>query len=89
MHPENYRIYQLLGENYEVQRLQGPAIANYHKALERNPKARGIHLRLAELYRDSGKPEKALEAYQLELSINHGDAFAMYRVGALLLIRST
>ncbi len=84
-HPENYRIYQLLGENYEVQGLHGPAIANYHKALERNPKARGIHLRLAEIYRNSGKPEKALEAYQQELGVNPGDALAMYRLGVLLL----
>ena len=63
-HGDHYRIYQLLGENYEVQGLNGPAIANYRKALERNPQARGIHLKLGDLYQASGEPDKALESYR-------------------------
>jgi tetratricopeptide (TPR) repeat protein len=43
-HPEHYRIFELLGENYEAQGLSGPAMANYRKALERNPKARGVNI---------------------------------------------
>jgi tetratricopeptide (TPR) repeat protein len=84
-HPEHYRIYQLLGENYDVQGLRGPAITNYRKALERNPKARGIQLRMAELYQAAGEPDKAHEAYRQELVINPTDAYAMYKFGAFLL----
>ncbi len=87
-HPENYRIYQLLAESYEVQALNGPAIVNYRKALERNPKARGIYLRLGNLFQSSGELEKALEAYRQELSINPGDAYAMYKAGEVLLDQS-
>ena len=40
-HPEDYRIYQLPGENYEIRGLSGPTIENYRRALERNAQARG------------------------------------------------
>ena len=86
--PENYRIFQLLGENYEVQGLHGPAIANYRKALERNPQARGINLRIGDLHQAAGEPEKALAAYRQELSLNPGDAYALYKSGAILLDQS-
>jgi tetratricopeptide (TPR) repeat protein len=84
-HPEHYRIYQLLGENYEIQGLNGPAIVNYRKAIEANPKARGLRLKLGDLYQATGEQEKAIDAYRQELENNPGDAPAMYRLGTLLL----
>ena len=84
-HPEHYRIYQLLGENYEVQGLNGPAIVNYRKAIEVNPQARGLLLRLGDLYQATGEQEKAIDAYRQELKNNPDDAPAMYRLGTLLL----
>ncbi len=82
--PDHYRIYQLLGENYEIQGLHGPAIANYRKALESNPKARGIYLKLGALYQASNDLDKALEAYRSELT-NSPDAHAHYKLGSVLL----
>jgi tetratricopeptide (TPR) repeat protein len=84
-HPDNYRIYQLLGENYAVQSLYGPAIANYRKAIERNPQGRGLRLKLGETYQAAGEPDKALEAFAEELQLNPNDAYAHYKVGAVLL----
>jgi len=82
-HPENYRIYQLLGENYELQGQYGPAIANYRKAIERNPLARGLRLKLGEVYLASGDPDNAAESFREELRANPNDAFASYRLGSL------
>jgi tetratricopeptide (TPR) repeat protein len=84
-HPDNYRIYQLLGENYAVQSLYGPAIANYRKAIERNPQGRGLRLKLGEIHQSAGEPDKALEAFAGELQLNPNDAYAHYKVGAVLL----
>src|SRR4030095_11906436 len=58
---------------------------NYHRAREHTPRARGIRLRLGDLYQAAGEPEKALEAYRQELSLNPGDATALSKVGTALL----
>ena len=86
--PENYRIYQLLGENYEVQGLHGPAIANYRKALERNPQARGIDLRIGDTASGCGRAGKGARRLRQELSLNPGDAYALYKSGSVLLDQS-
>ncbi len=84
-HPDNYRIFQLLGENYEAQGLNGPALANYRKAIERNPRARGIWVRIGALEQGAGQAEKAIEAFEQELRLNARDAYALFRLGELRL----
>lgn len=87
-HPEHYRIYQILGENYALQAQYGPAIANYRKALERNPKARGLWVKLGEVHEAAGELDAALAAYQAEIELQRGDADAHQRAGLLLVRQS-
>jgi protein O-GlcNAc transferase len=84
-HPEDYRIYQLLGENYALQSQYGPAIVNYRKAIERNPRAPGIHLKLGEAQEAAGEMEMALESYTEESRLNPRDGYAHERAGLLLI----
>ena len=85
MDPDNYRIYQLLGENYEVQGLHGPALTNYNKALERNPLARGISIKAGDLLAAAGETAQAVSAYRRETQINPSDSFAHFKLGTALL----
>jgi len=83
--PENYRVYQLLGENYEIQGLNGPALANYRKALERNPRAPGISVKIGDLLMAAGETAAALEAYRRETETNPASALGHYKLGNALL----
>ena len=83
--PDNYRIYQLLGENYEVQGLHGPALTNYNKALERNPQARGISIKVGDLLAAAGETAQAVAAYRRETQINPSDSFGHFKLGTALL----
>jgi protein O-GlcNAc transferase len=83
--PENYRVYQLLGENYEIQGLNGPALVNYRKALERNPRAPGISVKVGDLLMAAGEAAAAVEAYRRETETNPGSALGHYKLGSALL----
>jgi len=87
-HPEHYRVYQILGENYALQAQYGPAIANYRKAIERNPKARGLRVKLGEVHEAAGDLDAALAAYQAEIELQRGDADAHERAGLVLVRQS-
>lgn len=83
--PENYRVYQLLGENYEIQGLHGPALVNYNKALERNPRAPGISVKIGDLLTAAGETARAVEAYRRETQTNPASSFGHYKLGIALL----
>jgi predicted Zn-dependent protease len=42
-------------------------------------------LKLGEMYQAAGEPDKALEAFEEELRLNPNDAYAHYKVGAVML----
>lgn len=83
--PQHHRVFQLLGETYEMQGLYGPAIANYTKALEDNPEARGLHVKIGDLHQATGDLEKARAAYRREVLGHPGNAIGLYKLGAVLL----
>ena len=90
--PASYRVDQLSAEVFETQGKYTEAIAEYRKAIAKNPKAVDLHYRLGRaLLAQSHNPaalEQALTEFASELKLNPSDAVAEYQVGQILAAQS-
>jgi tetratricopeptide (TPR) repeat protein len=86
--PASYRVDQLSAEVFETQGKYPEAIAEYRKAVEKNPKAIDLHYRLGRaLLLESHDPavlDQARKEFEAELSLNPSDAVAEYQIGLIL-----
>jgi tetratricopeptide (TPR) repeat protein len=86
--PSSYRVDQLSAEVFETQGKYTEAVAEYRKAIEKNPKAINLHYRLGRaLLQQSHDPavlEQARKEFEAELALNPSDAVAEYQVGQIL-----
>ena len=86
--PASYRVDQLSAEVFETQGKFTEAIAEYRKALGKNPKAINLHYRLGRaLLQQSHDPaalEQAREEFAAELALNPADAVAEFQVAQIL-----
>jgi tetratricopeptide (TPR) repeat protein len=87
--PSSYRVDQLSAEVFETQGKYAEAIAEYGKAIEKNPKAIDLHYRLGRaLLQQSHDPavlDQARKEFEAELSLNPSDAVAEYQVAQVLI----
>ncbi len=88
--PSSYRVDQLSAEVFETQGKYTEAIAEYRKAIMKNPKAINLHYRLGRaLLQQSHDPaalNQARKEFETELALNPSDAVAEYQVGQILTI---
>jgi tetratricopeptide (TPR) repeat protein len=86
--PSSYRVDQLSAEVFETQGKYTEAIAEYRKAIEKNPKAINLHYKLGRaLLQQSHDPaglEQARKEFEAELTLNPSDAVAEYQVAQIL-----
>lgn len=86
--PASFRVNQLSAEIFEIQGKHTEAIAEYRKAIKKNPVALNLHFRLGRaLLMESHGPESleaALREFEAELRLNSSDAVAEYQVGQIL-----
>jgi tetratricopeptide (TPR) repeat protein len=86
--PSSYRVDQLSAEVFETQGKYPEAIAEYRKAIEKNPKAINLHYRLGRvLLQQSHDPavlDQARREFEAELSLNPSDAVAEYQIAQIL-----
>lgn len=89
--PSSYRVNQLSAEVFETQSKYPEAIAEYRKAIEKNPRAIDLHYRLGRaLLLQSHDPSAlagALKEFEAELQINPSDAAAEYQVAQILQVQ--
>jgi tetratricopeptide (TPR) repeat protein len=82
--PSSYRVDELSAEVFETQGKFGEAIAEYRKAIAKNPRAINLHYRLGRaLLQQSHDPaalDQARKEFEAELSLNPSDAVAEYQV---------
>ncbi len=87
--PASYRVNQISAEILEIQGKYPDAIAEYRKALGKNPRALDLHFRLGRVLLMDSQGPPALEAarreFEAELALNADDAAAEYEVGQVLL----
>jgi tetratricopeptide (TPR) repeat protein len=85
--PASYRVDQLSAEVFETQGKYPEAIAEYRKAIAKNPKAVNLHYRLGRaLLQQSHDPavlDQALAEFEAELKLNPADAVAEYQVAQI------
>lgn len=86
--PASYRVDQLSAEVFETQGKYTEAIAEYRKAIAKNPKAINLHYRLGRaLLQQSHDPaglDQARAEFAAELALNPADAVAEYQVAQIL-----
>ncbi|MES1257499.1 MAG: tetratricopeptide repeat protein, partial [Acidobacteriota bacterium] len=86
--PASYRVDQLSAEVFETQNKFTEAIAEYRKAIGKNPKAINLHYRLGRaLLQQSHDPaalEQARKEFVAELALNPADAVAEFQVAQIL-----
>jgi Flp pilus assembly protein TadD len=75
--PDSARVYQMLGENRVEQGLKGEAVRAYLKAAAADPRLPGIHLALAQIYVQEGRPDEARAEIERELAIVPENAMAL------------
>lgn len=87
--PGSYRVNQISGEILETQGQFAAAVAEYRKALQKNPEALSLHFRLGRaLLMSTHSPATYTEArqqFELELSRNPRDAVAHYQIAQVFL----
>ena len=87
--PSSYRVNQLSAEIFENQGKYAEAIAEYRKAIAKNPKALNLHSRLGrDILLQSRAPEgleQARQEFAAELGLNPVDAATEYQLGQVLL----
>jgi tetratricopeptide (TPR) repeat protein len=87
--PASFRVNQLSAEIFEIQGKYGEAIAEFRKAIEKNPAALNLHFRLGRALLMESHSADSLEAAQLEfeteLKLNPSDAAAEFQIGQILL----
>lgn len=85
--PASYRVHQLSAEIFETQGRYGEAVAEYQKAIEKNPIGINLHFRMGRaILLDSHDPaalEKAREQFEAELKLNPADAVAEYQIAQI------
>jgi tetratricopeptide (TPR) repeat protein len=86
--PSSYRVDQLSAEVFETQGKYSEAIAEYRKAIAKNPKAINLHYRLGRALlqqsHDASALAQARKEFEAELALNPSDAVAEYQVGQVL-----
>jgi tetratricopeptide (TPR) repeat protein len=86
--PASYRVDQLSAEVFETQGKYAEAVAEYRKAIEKNPKGIDLHYRLGrallEQSHDPAVLDQARKEFEAELSLNPSDAVAEYQIGQIL-----
>ncbi|HVW84736.1 MAG TPA: tetratricopeptide repeat protein [Bryobacteraceae bacterium] len=86
--PSSYRVDELSAEVFETQGKYTEAIAEYRKAIAKNPKGINLHYRLGRaLLQQSHDPavlEEARREFEAELALNPSDAVAEYQVAQIL-----
>jgi tetratricopeptide (TPR) repeat protein len=89
--PDSARTHQLMAEMLINRGNSSAAVIQYRKALEIDPKLRGVHYELGEAILEDSRQEQALQAaekeFQAALAENPADGNAEYRLGTICSLR--
>jgi tetratricopeptide (TPR) repeat protein len=86
--PASWRVNELSAEVFEAQSKYPEAVAEYRKAIEKNPRAIDLHYRLGRALllqsHDPATLDAARKEFEAELQLNRSDAAAEYQIAQIL-----
>jgi tetratricopeptide (TPR) repeat protein len=85
--PSSFRVNQLSGEIFELQGRTSDAIAEYRKAIAKNPAAVNLRYRLGRALALESQYDEALREFEAELKLNPSDALAEYQIAQILVVQ--
>ncbi len=85
--PASFRVNQLSGEIFELQGRIPDAIAEYRKAISKNPTAINLHYRRARALALESQYDEARREFEAELKLNPSDALAEYQIAQILIVQ--
>jgi len=81
--PDSWRVHRALGEIYSESRQWENAIAEYQKAIEKQPNNSDLYEELGDGYQRLGKSDLASHAYETELKLSPRNPVALYNLGKI------
>jgi tetratricopeptide (TPR) repeat protein len=81
--PDSWRVHRALGEIASESRQWDNAVAEYQKALDRQPNSPDLYEALAEGYQHLSRFDEASRAYQAELKLSPHNPIALYNLGKI------
>jgi tetratricopeptide (TPR) repeat protein len=81
--PDSWRVHRALGEIYSESRQWESAIAEYRKALDRQPTNSDLYEQLGDGYQRLSRFDDASHAYETELKLSPRNPVALYNLGKI------
>ena len=81
--PDSWRVHRALGEIYAESKQQENAIAEYQKAIEKQPSNPDLYEALGEAYEHLSRFDEATHAFETELKVSPRNAIALYNLGRI------
>lgn len=81
--PDSWRVHRALGEVYSESRDWANAIAEYQKALDRQPNNSDLYEALGDGYQHLNRFKDATDAYETELKLSPHNPIALYNLGKI------
>ena len=81
--PDSWRVHRALGEIDSESKQYEAAVAEYQKAIEKQPNDADLYEALGEVYQHLSRSDDATHVYEMELKLNPRNAIALYNLGRL------
>jgi len=81
--PDSWRVHRALGEVYSESRDWGNALAQFQKAIEKQPGNSDLYEALGDTYQRLSRFDDASQAYQAELKLSPRNPIALYNLGKI------
>ncbi|HEV2708744.1 MAG TPA: tetratricopeptide repeat protein [Edaphobacter sp.] len=81
--PDSWRVHKALGETYSTSRQPEKAVAEFLKALEKQPANSDLYESLGDEYQKLSRFDDAMKAYEQEVKLDPHNGIALYNLGKI------
>jgi Flp pilus assembly protein TadD len=81
--PDSWRVHKALGETYSASRQPEKAVAEFLKAVEKQPENSDLYESLGDEYQKLSRFDDAMKAYEQEVKLDPHNGIAFYNLGKI------
>lgn len=81
--PDSWRVHKALGETYSASRQPEKAVAEFLKAVEKQPSNSDLYESLGDEYQKLSRFDDAMKAYEQEVKLDPHNGIALYNLGKI------